>query len=903
MSTRNLDAVFHPRSVAIFGASRRAGAVGKVVFDNMLAAGFPGDLYAVNPKYKDLAGIACYPNVASLPTAPDLAVVCTPPATVPGLIEELGRRGTRAAVVITAGFSEGGHAAGEALEQTMLAAARPYMLRVIGPNCVGVISPRAGLNASFAQLFPNKGKLAFIAQSGAVNTAVLDWAHARGIGFSHLISLGDMADADFGDMLDYLADDGGTNAILLYMEGVTHARKFMSAARAASRSKPVIVVKAGRFRESAQAAASHTGALAGADAVYEAAFRRAGMLRVQSLEQLFEAAEVLAAGMRPKGDRLAILTNGGGMGVLATDALIAEGGHLAELSADTLQQLDASLPVTWSHGNPVDIIGDAQGARYADALAPLLDDKNVDAVLAINCPTAIASSDDAARAVLETYTARGKGKPLLASWLGEATVQPARQRLAAAGLPDFNTPEQAVRAFMYTVRYRRAQAALIETPPALPDEIRPDLEAARAVIAHALAEGREWLDRDGVRALLGAYGIPLPVSLFAKDVDEAAAAAAKIGYPVVLKVVSPQLSHKSDVGGVVLDLGSEDAVRTAAAAIAERVRANAPDAAIEGFEVNQMIKRPRGVELIAGLATDATFGPVVLFGRGGTAVEVINDRALALPPLNMELARTLVSRTRVARQLAGYRDVPPADMEAIGLNLMRIAQIAGDLPEVQELDINPLLADATGVVALDARVRVAPSKPGQESGAHLAIRPYPQQLESEVTTRDGRKLRLRPIRPEDEPAIQGTFSRLSPEEIRLRFAVPMTTLPHVMAARFSQIDYDREMALVLTDPGPVGHADIHAVVRLIADPDNRCAEFSIIVARALTGQGLGRMLMERIIAYARERGLQTVIGEILRENDVMLRLCRKLGFRLEALPDDPGNVRAVLDLSDTTPQP
>ncbi len=896
MSIRNLDAVFHPRSVAVLGASRRPGAVGTVVLENMIAAGFSGPLHAVNPKYDDLGGIRCYRDVASLPDAPDLAVLCTPPATVPGLIDALGRRGTRAAVVITAGFGEGGHAAGKALEQAMLAAARPHMLRVIGPNCVGVISPGSKLNASFAQLFPHPGRLAFIAQSGAVNTAVLDWAHARGIGFSHLVSLGDMADADFGDLLDYLADDPATGAILLYMEGVTHARKFMSAARAAARSKPVIVVKAGRFSESAQAAASHTGALAGADSVYEAAFRRAGMLRVESLEQLFEAAEVLASGMRPRGDRLAILTNGGGMGVLATDALIAEGGHLAELAPETYARLDAVLPSTWSHGNPVDIIGDAPGERYAGALAPLLEDPGVDAILAINCPTAIASSDDAARAVLDTYAAHSKPKPLLASWLGEATVKPARARLAAAGLPDFGTPEQAVRAFMYTVRYRRAQAALIETPPALPAEIRPDIDAARAVIAKALADRREWLDRDEVRTLLGAYSIPMPASVVATDADKAAAAATKMGFPVVLKVISPEISHKSDVGGVVLDLGSEEAVRTAAAAIAERVRANAPDARISGFEVSQMIKRPHAVELIAGLATDAAFGPVILFGHGGTAVEVIKDRALALPPLNMELARDLVSRTRVARQLAGYRDVAAADMDAIGLNLMRVAQIAGDLPQVQELDINPLLADAEGVMALDARVRIAAVAAGVEPGARMAIRPYPQHLEAEVTTRDGRALRLRPIRPEDEPAIQGTFSRLSPEEIRLRFAVPMTTLPHVMAARFSQIDYDREMALVLTDPAPAGHADIHAVVRLIADPDNQRGEFSIIVARALTGQGLGRLLLERMIAYARERGLQEVVGDILRENDVMLRLCRKLGFRFEPLPGDPGSLQATLDL-------
>jgi acetyltransferase len=651
----------------------------------------------------------------------------------------------------------------------------------------------------------------------------------------------------------------------------------MSAARAAARVKPVVVMKAGRHAEGAKAAASHTGALAGADEVYDAAFRRAGMLRVTTLSELFAAVEILSSAPRIRGDRLAIVTNGGGFGVLATDELMDVEGRLAELAPETMAKLDAALPATWSRGNPIDIIGDAPGSRYVAALEALADDPNVDAALALNCPTAISSSVEAAEAVAGAAKAHPR-LPLICAWIGDsAEARAAREKLDDQGLPVYATPGEATRAFMYLVRHRRSQEELMQTPPAEPETFKPDLPAARAAIASALAQQREWLTEPEAKAVLAAYQIPIAKTVRAATPEEAMAAAERIGFPVALKILSPDITHKSDMGGVALDLDSAAAVAEAARSMLERIRAAAPKAKLEGFTVQQMIRRPGAIELILGIADDRQFGPVVLFGQGGVAVEVIKDKALALPPLNMALAHDLIGRTRVAGLLRGYRDRPPADLDQVALALIKVAQIAADLPEVRELDVNPLLADRSGVIALDARVRVRPAEaPG---AARLAIRPYPGEIEEEIEAA-GRRFLLRPIRPEDEPKLQEAFRRLSPGAVRMRFFAPMKDLTHALAARLTQIDYDREMALVLTEPAPAGQADIFAVVRIAADPDNERAEFAVTVLDSLAGRGVGTLLMQKIIAYARKRGVGEIFGLILRDNLPMLEIASRLGFTM-----------------------
>lgn len=893
MTIRNLDKLFNPKSIALIGASNRPQSVGAVLAGNLFLSGFAGPVMPVNPKHQAIHGVLTYKDVASLPVTPDLAVISTPPDAIPGIVAQLGERGTRAAVVITAGFGEGSDEKGRALKQTLLDAAKPHSFRIIGPNCLGIMVPRIGLNASFCHLTPKTGPIAFVAQSGAIVTSVVDWAHSRGIGFSHLVSLGDMADVDFGDMLDYLANDPNTKAILMYVEAVTSARKFMSAARAAARMKPVIVVKAGRYAEGAKAAASHTGALAGLDAVYDTVFRRAGMLRVISLTQLFDAVEVLAMMTPPEGDRLAILTNGGGIGVLATDALIALGGRLAELKPETIQNLNAVLPPTWSHANPVDIIGDAPGKRYEDALKVILEDKGVDATLVLNCPTAVASPIEAAKAVASVAGER-KGRRIITSWVGDSVAREARKLFEEKRIPSYETPEQAVRAFTYLVNYKRSQELLMETPASAPEDFTVDADRARTIAKRAVEDGRNWLTEPEAKSMLAAYGIPTAQTRIAGTPDEAACIAAELGGPVVLKILSPDITHKSDIGGVLVDIAGPALVKAAAAEMLDRIGKARPDARLEGVTVQPMVRRPGAYELIVGVLSDPQFGPVILFGHGGTAVEVINDRALGLPPLNMRLAHELMSNTRIYKQLTGFRGLKAVNLDAVALTLLKISQLVVDVPEIAELDINPLLADEWGVVALDARVKVAPAR---GAGAdRLAIRPYPKELEQEVPLGDGRVLFLRPVVPEDEPSLQETFARLSPEEIRLRFFVPMQTMSHVQAARFTQIDYDREMALILTERGIPGKTPIYGTVHINADPDLQKAEYAILVEREMTGLGLGVFLMRRIIEYAKSRGIAEIHGDVLRENTTMLKLCRALGFIQSNNPDDPSIVKVVLKL-------
>lgn len=886
MSIRHLDSLFDPASVAVIGASERPASVGATVWRNLSRGRYAGPVYAVNPKHRRLGDAPCYPNVETLPQVPELAVICTPPATVPGIVAALARAGTRAAVVLTAGLDA-------AQKQAMLDAARPALLRILGPNGLGLLVPHSGLNASFAHIDAQPGELAFISQSGALVTAMLDWADAQGIGFSCLASIGEHADVDFGDLLDYLATDARTRAILLYVESVEAARKFMSAARAAARNKPVIVVKSGRSEQGQRAAASHTGALAGSDAVYDAAIARAGMLRVDSLQDLFLAAETLARFRSNRGEALTVLTNGGGAGVMAADAAAQVGVPLAELAPDTLAKLDAVLPPNWSHGNPVDIIGDAPVERYVRALETLCADPAAQAVLFIHAPTAIVPSADIARALAQvpkSATAR-----LMGCWLGGHGVAEARQMFKAAGIADYPTPEEAVRAFAMLRAYHRAQAELIEAPSAAVLIEPPDVAAARALVREALAAGRTMLSEPEAKAVLDAYRIPVVSTRRVPPEPQAAVeAAAAIGYPVALKILSPDLTHKSDVGGVALALDGPEAVREAAEAMLARVRRLRPEARIEGYTVQAMASPAHARELIVGATVDRVFGPVILFGHGGTAVEVLADRAVALPPLNEPLARSLIQRTRVARLLQGWRDTPGARIEAIQAVLIAVSQMLADIPELAELDINPLLANEDGVVALDARIRLDPTGPA--GAAHFAIRPYPAEL-AETVEWNGQTITLRPIRPEDEEAHVEFLSHLDPEDIRMRVFYSRRTMERSELARLTQIDYMREMAFIATAPGPDGQPRTLGVARALADPDNEEAEFGIIVRSELKGTGLGHLLMDKLIRYLRAHGTQKLVATVLRENQRMLALAQELGFQPSAEQPDPETVAIELPLN------
>jgi len=883
MSIRHLDQLFEPASVAVIGASARAGSVGAMVWRNLREGGFAGPRWAVNPKHREIDGEPVLARVADLPAAPDLAVICTPPATVPGLIAELGQRGTRAAVVLTAGFDA-------AQKQAMLDAARTHLLRILGPNGLGLLSPALHLNASFAHASVGDGGLAFVSQSGALVSTMIDWARGRGIGFSRFVSLGEQADVDFGDMLDWLASDVRTRAVLMYMESVSSARKFMSAARAAARNKPVLVVKSGRTAAGQQAAASHTGALAGSDQVIDAAIRRAGMLRVDTLADLFVAAEALAHFHTPArgadldaAERITLVTNGGGAGVLAADELAHHRLSLAPLSDALKEALGAALPANWSHANPVDIIGDAPVERYVHTIDTLLAHREAGTLLFMHAPTAIVPSRDIAAALLPH--AQQNPSRLVSCWLGGDAVAEARRLFHDAGIPTYDTPEQAVQALAWLATYRRNQDQLLEAPPAHSAARPLDLDAVRTLIDRVLVEGREMLAEPEAKALLEACGIPtVATRVVAPTPDAAAEMAREIGYPVVLKILSPQISHKSDVGGVALDLANARQVRSAATAMLQRVARRRPDAAIAGFTVQAMVRRPQALELIAGTHVDPLFGPVILFGAGGTQVEVVADRALGLPPLNAPLARALVARTQVARLLAGWRDVPPADLEAVEGVLVALSQLLADEPRIAELDINPLLADAQGVIALDARVRVSAQSPG--GAARFAIRPYPQELVERFEWR-GRDATLRPIRPEDEAQHLAFLARVEPADIRMRLFYTRRTIERSELARLTQIDYEREMAFLVTVPVADDGEETLGVVRAFVDPDNIEAEFGILIRSDAQGAGLGRRLMGKVIVYLRARGTQRLVATVLRENAAMLALAHELGFRdADEQPDE-----------------
>jgi acetyltransferase len=890
MTIRNFDALLEPRSVALIGASPKPGSVGLITAQSLMGGGFSGPIWLVNPKYGAIEGYECHRSIAEVPGSPDLAVLVTPPQTVPQLIDGLGEKGTRAAVVITAGIR------GD-LKQAMLDASSPYTLRIQGPNCVGLMLPRIGLNASFSPQ-PLSGDIAFLSQSGALITGIIDWARGRNIGFSHVVSLGDMADVDFGDLLDYLAADASCRSILLYMESVTHASKFLSAARRAARSKPVIVVKTGRSAIGAKAALSHTGALAGADSAYDAAFRRAGLLRVRELDDLFNAAEMLARRPRMAGDRLTILTNGGGAGVMAADRLGELGGTLAVLSEKTRAALDAVLPPTWSHANPVDIIGDADAARYRQALEAVLSAEEADAVLVMNCPTALASSTDIAAEIVDVVAERraraAPAKPILATWLGDGASRESRTLFAANSIASFATPAEGVDGFMQLVSYSRAQEELMRTPPSLPEFVL-DSDKADATIRSALDADRTILSEVEAKNLLAAYGIPVVRTSIAATSEEVAHLADDIiaeHGACVVKILSDDISHKSDVGGVRLGLEHPEEAERAAADMLRRIEQLMPDARIKGFTVQPMIQRPRAHELILGMSVDPTFGPLMMFGAGGTAVEVLQDTAHELPPLDFNLARDMIKRTRVSHLLKGYRDRPAADLDRIAETLVRLSYLAARHPEIREIDINPLLADDKGVIALDARVTVVDD--GAEPRVPMSIRPYPSQWETDATLDSIGAVRVRPVRPEDEALYQDFFAAVTLQDRRLRFFGAGMNFTHDALARLTQIDYAREMAFVAIETAT---GKLLGVVRLIADSGYTRGEYAILVRSDLKGRGLGWRLMQHLIAYAKAEDLEEIDGFVLAENTTMLRMCIELGFKVGSISDDANIMRVVLDLS------
>jgi len=887
MTTRNLDALFHPAAIALIGASEEARAVGAVAAKNMLGGGFAGRVMLVNPHHVEVFGACCYASVASLPERPDLAVIATPAPTVPGLVADLAKAGCRAVIVLTAGLSP-------ELRQQMLDAARPTLMRILGPNCLGLLSPAAGINASFAQAAAHPGGLALLSQSGAVATVMLDWANAAGVGFSHIVSLGDMSDIDFGDCLDYLAFDPATHAILIYAESVSNARKFMSAARIAARAKPVIIVKSGRSSAGASAATSHTGALAGSDLVYDAAIRRAGALRVDTLRDLFDAAEGLTGRPAFPDDRLMIITNGGGLGVLAADELALRGGELALLSNATKSALDKVLPPSWSKSNPIDILGDAQEDRYEAALAALAAQCPDQAVLVVNCPTGVSDSVAAADAVIRA-AAQASRLRISCCWSGGSAAAAGRAMLAAAGLPVYDTPEAAVHMFQRRVEHARNRSLLAQAPPAGGSAGSAHAAGlAKSIIASVLKEGRSTLTGPESRGVLEAYGIHVTQARVAGTPAAAGAAAQHLNGPVALKILSRDITHKSDVGGVRLGLSGANAVRQAAEEMLKAVRASAPKAHVDGFTVEPMISRPMAVEVLAGIASDPTFGPSILFGQGGVATEIIGDRAIALPPLNAPLARDLVSRTRVSRLLAGYRDRPPANADAIDAVLIALSDLAADIPEVAELDINPLLVDANGAIALDARIVVRPaSSPG---AARLAIRPYPAKLQRAVEFADA-AYTIRAILPEDGARLIEMARLTSEADLRFRFHGSMRSLSPDLANRLAQIDYDREMGLVAEEKD----GRLAGVVRLAFDPEIATAEIALLVRSDAQQRGLGRHLISEALSYARSRGASLVFGDIMRDNGRALDLCVHLGARRAASPNGASLCRVEFDFHASQP--
>ncbi len=902
---QSLEAFFKPRSVAVIGASETPNSVGRTILTNLLANPFGGAIYPVNPKRPDVLGLRAYASVGDIPNKIDLAVVVTPAPTVPRIIAQCAEKGVRAAIVISAGFKETGPEGAE-LERQLLEQARQSGMRIIGPNCLGVMSPLTGLNATFAGAMAKGGNVAFLSQSGALLTAILDRSLQEGVGFSAFLSLGSMLDVGWGDLIDYLGDDPHTHSIVMYMESVGDARGFLSAAREVALSKPIIVIKAGRTAQAAQAAASHTGSLAGSDDVLDAAFERCGVLRVDTIEEVFSMANVLGRQPRPKGPRLSILTNAGGPGVLATDALIAAGCELAPVSPPIMDELNALLPTPWSHGNPIDILGDASAERYARTVEIVARDQASDGLLVILTPQAMTDPTQTARD-LQPYAKLG-GKPLLASWMGGNVVAKGDELLNAANIPTFAYPDAAAKAFAAMWRYSANLKALYETPSLLDDTFSSQSSTrlvsrnvAEAILNAVLQSHRTLLTEAESKQLLAAYGIPTVETRVAPDVESAVQAAQEIGFPIVLKLFSATITHKTDVGGVKLNLKNEDAVRAAFHDIQNAAREKAAASDFGGVTVQPMVKLD-GYELILGSSLDAQFGPVLLFGSGGQLVEVFRDNALALPPLNTTLARRMMAKTKIYHALQGVRGRAPIDLAALEQLMVRFSQLVVEQPRIKEIDINPLLASPEGLIALDARVVLHAPEIADEDLPTSAIRPYPSQYVGDFHLSDGTPVTIRPIRPEDEPSLRLFHETLSEHSVLQRYLQPLNLQQRIGHERMTRIcfnDYDREIALVAEMPDGTSldatsldmkarGAKIVGVARLTKhrglDADG-AATFALLVSDDQQRRGLGNELLRRLIEVARAEGIQRLQAETLLGNLGMQATCHKLGFDTEMSPN------------------
>ncbi|MEB3337641.1 MAG: bifunctional acetate--CoA ligase family protein/GNAT family N-acetyltransferase [Leptolyngbyaceae bacterium] len=893
-STRQpLDALFAPKTVAVIGATERPGSVGRTVLWNLISNPFGGTVFPVNPNRHSVLGIQAYPNVKAIPEPVDLAIVVTPAPSVPGVMSECADAGVKGAIILSAGFREIGPI-GVELERQVLEQARRGKIRIIGPNCLGLMSPLTGLNATFATKMARPGSVGFISQSGALCTAILDWSLQENVGFSAFVSIGAMLDVNWGDLIDYLGDDPHTQSIVIYMESIGDARSFLSAAREVALTKPIIVIKAGRTEAAAQAAASHTGSLAGSDEVLNAAFRRCGVLRVNTINDLFNLAEVLSKQPRPRGRKLTILTNAGGPGVLATDALITGGGKLAELAPATLEALDQVLPTHWSHHNPIDILGDAEPERYAKALEIAAKDPNSDGLLVILTPQAMTDPTQTAEK-LKTY-AHLEGKPILASWIGGAEVAAGEAILNRAEIFTFPYPDTAAQVFNYMGQYSYNLRGLYETPvlPAESEANAPDRTQAAQIIETVKQSGRSLLTEFEAKQLLAAYGIPTVQTRVATNVVSAVKFADEIGYPVVLKLFSETITHKTDVGGVKLNLASAAAVRAAYDAIATSVTQTVGAEHFGGVTVQPMIKL-EGYELIIGSSIDSQFGPVLLFGTGGQLVEVFKDRALALPPLNTTLAKRMMEQTQIYKALKGVRGRPPVDLPALQQLLVRFSQLVTEQTWIKEIDINPLLASYANPQApflvLDARIVLHDPDTHLDQLPKPAIRPYPNQYVQSWTMKDGKDVTIRPIRPEDEPLLVKFHETLSQESVYFRFAhmVKLSQrIAHERLTRICFIDYDREIALVVDYKHPdTGVHEILAAGRLSKLHGTNAAEFSMLVADQYQCRGLGTELLRRLLHIAKDERLDRVTADMLTDNTAMQHVCTKLGFKLQRSISEP----------------
>jgi acetyltransferase len=890
---RPLQKLFHPKSVAVIGASDRPLSVGKSVLWNLISNRFGGTVYPVNPSHPAVLGIKSYASIREVPAAVDLAVIATPAKTVPGLIRECGEAGVRAAIVLSAGFKEIGEP-GRALEREMVADARRFGMRIVGPNCLGVMSPTSGLNATFSNAMALRGNVAFVSQSGALCTAILDWSLAENVGFSHFVSVGSMADVGWADLLYYLGDDQATRSIVMYMESITDARAFFSAAREVAPSKPIILIKAGRTAEAAKAATSHTGALAGSDDVLDAIFARSGVLRVDSIADLFYLAEALEKQPRPRGDRLAVISNAGGLGVLAVDELIAGHGALAPLAPETIAALDAVLPRYWSRGNPVDILGDADSARYAKALEIVAKDPTADGLLVLLAPQAIAGAVPTADLI--SKIPRQIAKPLLASWVGGAEVAPGAALLRRSGIPTFHYPDTAARVFNYMWQYDENLRALYETPKVSDQADYPNRAGSAPIVEAALAGGRTLLTEEESKRLLAAYGIPTVPTVVATTREAAIAVATELGFPVVVKLHSNTVTHKSDVGGVHLNVHDAEAVGQAFNAIETSVGELAGPGNFLGVTVQPMIAS-EGYELILGSKSDRQFGPVLLFGLGGTLVEIMRDRALALPPLTTTLALHAMAKTRIFKALEGTRGRKPVDLDALAELFVRFSRLVIENPRIAEIDVNPLLASPKNLTALDARVVLYGPEVAEADLPRPAVRPYPTQYAGEWTTAEGERISIRPVRAEDEPLVRRFDEKLSERSVYYRYAHPLPLadrIEHDRLSRLCFIDYDRQVALVAIGRDAGGAEEIHAIGRLIKEHHSEDAEFALIVADDYQGHGLGHEVLRRLIEVGRAEGVARIVGYILSDNIAMLDLCRSFAFRIEWRAGDL--IETILDL-------